>query len=314
MPVTPPADTALPSGRQHTISHGDQTAVVTEVGATLRHYQASGRAVLDGFAADARADGGRGQVLAPWPNRVRDGRWTIEGHEQQLALSEAAQRNAIHGLVRWVGWSTTRETPDTVTLSTTVWPQPGYPFHLALTATYRLDDAGLQVDLEARNIGPGTAPYGVGQHPYLSAAVAADDALVDDLHLTLPARTRLQLDDRGIPLGREPVENTAYDFRSPRRIGDLVLDDGYGDLLPDDDGRVRVRLEVPGGSGAELWAEGATRWLQLFSGDTLDAARRRRGLAVEPMSCPPDALRTGEDLVLLAADQTHLLSWGIRAW
>jgi aldose 1-epimerase len=111
----PGHDTRPPSGTQHEIRHGDQVAVVTEAGATLRSYQAAGRAVVDGFAAWARPDGGRGQVLAPWPNRVADGRWSWEGAEQQLALTEVANHNAIHGLVRWATWTTAKTTSGTST-------------------------------------------------------------------------------------------------------------------------------------------------------------------------------------------------------
>lgn len=306
----PGHDVRLPSGTQHEIRRGDQLAIVTEAGATLRSYEAAGRPVIDGFVATARVDGGRGQVLAPWPNRVADGRWSWEGAEQQLALSEPAKGNAIHGLVRWATWQLVDHATDGVTLTTTVWPQPGYSFRLALTATYRLDDDGLSVVIRARNEGDRPAPYGVGQHPYLTSGTELADTSV----LTVPASTRLLFDDRGNPVGREAVDGSAEDFRSPRAVGDLLLDTAYGDLLPGDDGRVRVRLENPDGGGTELWAGPATRWLQIFTGDTLAPDRRRRSLAVEPMSCPPGALASGEDLVLLAPGAEHALDWGVHAW
>ena len=300
----------LPSGTQYEIRHGDQRAVVTEVGATLRSYQAGGRPVVDGFSASVRAEGGRGQVLAPWPNRVADGKWTWNGAEQQLALSEADKHNAIHGLVRWATWTLVDAAADAVTLSTTLWPQPGYPFLLVLTASYRLTGDGLAVELRARNEGDQPAPYGVGQHPYLTAGTELADGTV----LTVPGRTRLLLDDRGNPVGSEAVDGSRYDFRVPREVGDLVLDTAYGDLLPDDDGRVRVRLENPDGGGTELWTGTSTRWLQVFTGDTLAPERRRRSLAVEPMSCPPGALASGDDLVILAPGEEHTLDWGLRRW
>ena len=306
----PGHDARLPSGTQHEIRHGDQVAVVTEAGATLRSYEAAGRAVVDGFAASAKPDGGRGQVLAPWPNRVADGRWTWDGAEQQLALTEVANHNAIHGLVRWATWTVVEHATDAVALTTTVWPQPGYPFRLGLTATYRVGDEGLSVVLRARNDGDRPAPYGVGQHPYLTAGTELADTTV----LTVPARTRLLFDDRGNPVGRAPVDGTPFDFRAPRAIGDLVLDTAYADLAPGADGRVRVRLERPDGGGTELWAGPATRWLQVFTGDTLSPDRRRHGLAVEPMSCPPGALASGEDLVVLAPGEEHDLEWGLHAW
>ena len=304
--------TARPSGEQHRIKRGDHVAVVTEVGAAVRSYVVGDRPVLDGFAADLRPDGGRGQVLAPWPNRVRDGRYRFDGQDQQLALSEAAKSNAIHGLVRWVGWAVQSHTDDTVVLATTVWPQPGYPWLLRLAATYALTDDGLEVTLAARNDGDSPAPYGVGQHPYLAAPAGVDGAV-----LTLPAERRLVMDDRSLPVGDAPVHGTPYDFRAGRAIGDLRLDEAYVALQPGPDGRVRVRLdEAAGDHGVELWCEAdTTSCLQVFTGDTLpDPARRRQGLAVEPMSCPPDALASGTDLVVLAPGDEHRLRWGVRGW
>lgn len=298
-----------PTGRQLTIAHGEQTAVVTEVGATLRTYDVHGRAVVDGFGVDRRADGGRGQILAPWPNRVRDGRYTFAGEQHQLALSEVAKSNAIHGLVRWAGWEPVEHTERSAVLTTTVWPQPGYPFLLRLSATYALDDDGLHVEVAATNEGGRPAPYGVGHHPYLTAG-----GQVDDMVLTVPARHRLLTDERGNPVGEEEVAGTAYDFTSPRRVGDLVLDTAYSDLVPDPSGAPVVRLEH-GAHGVEMSLGEGVRHLQVFSGDTLpDPARRRQGLAVEPMSCPPGALASGRDLAVLAPGDSHVLRWGLRGW
>lgn len=298
-----------PSGTQHEIRHADQVAVVTEVGATLRVYRIGDRDVVQGFDTTALPDGGRGQVLAPWPNRIEDGQYSWDGADRQLPLTEVGKHNAIHGLVRWVGWELSHRSDQKVTMSTTVWPTPGYPFLLELDATYALDDEGLGVTLTTRNAGDEAAPYGVGQHPYLLAG-----ARVDEVELTVPAETRLLVDDRGNPVGREPVAGTAYDFRSPRRVGDLVLDTAYADLLPDDDGWVRVRLAAADGTGVELRGDPATRWLQVFSGETLAPERRRTALAVEPMTCPPGAFRSGEDLVRLEPGQQHTHTWGLRAW
>ena len=98
-------------------------------------------------------------------------------------------------------------------------------------------------------------------------------------------------------------------------VGDLRLDEAFVGLEPGPDGLVRVRLTEPRSRlGVELWADAATRCLQVFSGDTLpDPARRRDGLAVEPMSCPADAFNSGTDLVVLEPGDTHRLRWGLRA-
>jgi len=299
-----------PTGTQHELTHADQVAVVTEMGATLRTYEVGGRPVIAGFPATHRPDGGRGQVLAPWPNRIRDGRYSFGGEEHQLGLTEVPKRNAIHGLVRWTGWQLAERGADRVSLTTTVWPQTGYPFLVRLRATYRLGDGGLDVALHARNDGDRAAPYGVGHHPYLTVGTAVDAAV-----LTLPAGQRLVADDRGIPVAAEAVAGTAYDFRTSRTIGDLVIDDAYVGLGRGSDGRVRVTLENSSGHGLEMWADEAASCLQVFTGDTLpDPALRRQSLAVEPMSCPAGAFDTGADLVTLQPGAEHELRWGVHSW
>src|SRR4051812_22319515 len=93
-----------PSGEQYEIRHGGQSATVTEMGATLRAYAHDGKPIIDGFAIDAFASGGRGQVLAPWPNRLSQGRYSFGGRHAKVPLNEPEHSNAIHGLVRWLPW------------------------------------------------------------------------------------------------------------------------------------------------------------------------------------------------------------------
>lgn len=300
-----------PTGEQWELRHGEQQAVVVQVGGGLRSYDVAGRALVDGFAPDARIDGGRGQVLLPWPNRVADGRYRWAGAEHQLPLTEVEHNNAIHGLVRWAEWRLVERDEASVQVAVRVWPQPGYPFALSVTATYQLGDDGLAVRLEARNEGEVAAPYGVGQHPYVQVGTER----VDDVLLTVPAAQWLRCDERGLPISTEPVDGTPFDFRTARPIGETVLDTPYAGLTTEADGRVVVRLAHPGdGTGVDVWGGAGTRYLQVFSGDTLQEARRRRGLAVEPMSCPPDALGSGTDVVTLQPGDSHALVWGLRPW
>ena len=95
-----------PSGEQITIAAGDQQAVIVEVGGGLRSYSAGGRQLIDGYNADEMSSSGRGQVLIPWPNRLQDGSYEFDKRHHQLPLNEPERRNAIHGLVRWVAWTT----------------------------------------------------------------------------------------------------------------------------------------------------------------------------------------------------------------
>ncbi|MEV6106970.1 gluconokinase, GntK/IdnK-type [Streptomyces sp. NPDC051940] len=300
------------TGAQWRLSRGGHSAVVVELGGALRDYNVNGRPLLDGFAADAAITGGRGQLLIPWPNRVGGGRYRFDGHDLQLPLTEPEHGNAIHGLLRWTPWRLLARTEDAVMVGTTLCPQPGYPFLLEVRAEYRLGPEGLETAVHTTNTGTAPAPYGVGQHPYLT--VGTD--LVDTALLTVPARDLLRTDDRGLPVGTEPVDGTPYDFRTARPIGGLRLDTAFTGLDRNSDGRAVVRLAHPSGlRGVDLWLGEGARYVQAYTGDTLSQPeRRRRGVAVEAMSCPADAFRSGTDLTRLEAGATHVLRWGLTPW
>jgi aldose 1-epimerase len=299
--------TVLPTGEQFALRTADAEAVVVEVGGGLRSYRVGGRDVVDGYAATEIPAGSRGAVLAPWPNRLRDGRYTWDGAEQSLALSEPETSTAIHGLVQYVPWQVVDRTGDTVRLEHLLHPHPGYPFVLRVQVAYELSPDGLRVTTTATNSGDVPLPYGEGHHPYLAAGPGL---LVDDCTLVLPAATRLEADERGLPTGAVPVAGTPYDLRAGRPIGDLVIDHCFTDLRRDDDGLARVRLTGPDGRGAEVWVDGAYSHLQLFTGDVLPE-RRRQGLAVEPMTCPPNAFATGESVIRLGPGESATGTWGI---
>ncbi|SFC79391.1 aldose 1-epimerase [Nocardioides terrae] len=298
-----------PSGQQFVISSGDYEAVVTESGGALRALSHAGRPLIDGFEEDAAASGGRGQLLMPWPNRVRDGRYAFEGVSQQLALSEPARHNASHGLVRWAAWSLVAHRPDHVTLTYRLMSQTGYPWTLDLEVGYALGPDGLTVTQSATNRAGTTAPYASGAHPYLRAGAGP----VDGWTVELPASVRILTDaERLLPVDTEGVEGTPYDLRAPRPLGDLVLNHAYGRLARDEHGRTTTRLRAPEGTGVELWVDEHHDWLMVYTADDVPATARR-SLAVEPMTAPIDAFNSGVDLVRLEPGQRFSASWGVRA-
>ncbi len=300
--------TLAPTGEQFVLRLDDAEVTVVEVGGGLRRYRVGDRELLDGYDETQMADAGRGHVLAPWPNRLRDGRYTWDGEEHRTPVTEPETGTAIHGLVRFVSWSVVDRAEDRVVLEHLLHPQPGYPFTLRLRIAYELSAAGLRVTTTATNEGAVPLPYGEGHHPYL----AAGPGLLDDCTLVAPGATRLETDDRGIPTGSVPVAGTAYDLRRGRPLGDLVVDHAFTDLERDADGRAWVRLTGPDGRGAAVWMDGHYRWLQLFTADPLPEPRRRRGLAVEPMTCPPNALQTGEDVIRLGPGESTTAAWGLQ--
>ncbi len=296
-----------PSGRQFEIARGEQRATIVELGGGIREYSVGAREVLEPYPLRAICDGAHGAPLIPWPNRLADGRYSFDGDEHQLALSEPARRNAIHGLMRWRPWRAAEHGPVHVLMRATLLPTNGYPFALDLAILYELTDAGLEVTTSATNIGAHACPFGTGQHPYLSPGRGR----IDECILQLAAATYLVSDERMIPVERQPVAGTPLDFSRPRRIEAAQLDVAFTDLQRDRAGNATVRLTGPDGCCVELWVDERHDFLELFSGDSLSPARRRGGLAAEPMTCAPNAFRSGEGLVRLEPGESFTSRWGV---
>jgi aldose 1-epimerase len=297
-----------PTGRQFAIGSGAARATVVEVGGGLRSFRVGDRDVLDGYDAGEMANSGRGQVLIPWPNRLEDGRYEWDGETQQLAINEFERTNAIHGLVRFDGWTCAHATDDRVEMAHTLWPRPGYPFTLELRVTYAIDVAGLTVTTTTRNAGTVPAPYGAGQHPYL---LPPANVSVDDCELSVPATRYFETDDRGLPIADRPVKDTPFDFTTSRPIGPLQLDTAFTDFTRDADGRAHVTLTGRDES-VMLWMDEGYPYVQVFTADTPPDDGRRKSIAIEPMTCPPNALATGTDVVRLDPGDRITTTWGLE--
>jgi aldose 1-epimerase len=129
--------------------------------------------------------------------------------------------------------------------------------------------------------------------------------------LRAPAGSVIHPDERGLPVNTVSVEGTEYDFRTARPIGETRLDHAFSDLSRDAGGLALVELsDARGDECVCLWLDRSYPYLMLFSGDTLPEADRR-SLAVEPMTCPPNALRTGTSLVHLQPGGAFTSVWGI---
>ena len=304
---------APPSGKQFCLRSGDSMAVITEVGAALRSYTVGEREFLDGFGVDQMCTDARGNPFFPWPNRIQDGSYRFDGAEYQLALTEPDKHNAIHGLTRWASWHVAdpKASPGshTLRLQHTLHPQPGYPFMLRCEITYRLGSSGLRVETRATNIGADPCPYATGAHPYVTVGTE----LIDELSVRLPAATYYPTDERGIPVDRCSVEGTEFDLRKPTRLGERKIDNAFTDLDRDDDGGATVTVSAPDGRAVDLWMDAAYGYVEVFTGDSLpEAARRRRGLGLEPMTAAPNAFRTGDGLLTLQPGETAEAAWELR--
>jgi len=291
-----------------TATGGSSTAIVTEVAAALRTFQIDGVDLTEPYGADRTPPFGDGIVLAPWPNRVEDGIWLLDGKRQHLDITEPARHNAIHGLLRSTAYRVTDQSETSVTLAATVYPQHGYTFMIDSTVTYELVEGGLTVTHAFRNLSGAKAPVAVGTHPFFRIG----DVPVEDLVLRLSASTRFETDDRLIPLSENPVEGTEFDLRDGVRVGDLRLDDAFGGVTVTD-GESVSSLTAPDGRRVEMWQDDQHPYVQVF---TTRKFPKDGGLglavAIEPMTAAPNALNTGLGLKWLEPDERWVVRWGIR--
>lgn len=288
---------------------GGYQAVLRRTGACLHRLRHSGRDLLLPGEGEEAPDYA-GVVLAPWPNRVVDGRYAWEGERHLLDVNEPERGHALHGLV----WSVPAEVSDVgparVSFVHRLRNRPGYPFELDVTTRYSVGPDGLTCEIEARNVGGRSAPYGCGAHPYVRAA----SGCADDCLLELPGAEVLEVEgERLVPGEVVSVSGASYDFRRPRRLEDQRLDHAFTALDRGADGRVRVRLTCPGGHGVQLWADEAFDWLHVYTCDRPGQPWNRRGVALEPTTCPPGAFGSGRDLVALAPGERHRARWGLAA-
>lgn len=302
----------LPTGRPFVLERDGVHAEIGSVAAVLRSLTVRGADLTLPIPADRAPAMCNGIILSPWPNRVRAGRWVLDGEPQQLDITEPERGGALHGLLQFSDYEVTEQSPDAVTLAATIFPQHGWPFLLETWVRYELESDGLAVTHGARNLSAARAPYATGSHPYLRVG----DAPIADLELTVPASTYFAVDDRLDPIGEVDVAGTPYDVRAPHRVGGLAVDTAFGGVQHADvaNGRGDVAwLTAPDGSRTTLWQSTEWGYVQVFTTHEMPG---RVGpidaIAIEPMTAPPDALNSGQGLIWLEPGESWEGSWGLR--
>ncbi|WP_337002514.1 MULTISPECIES: aldose 1-epimerase family protein [unclassified Microbacterium] len=293
--------TASPTGAQIPLQLGAVTAQIAQVGASLRSLRVGGVDLVPPYPHALPTPACSGVVLAPWPNRVRDGRWDDEGTPRQLALTEPKTANASHGLLRFTAYEFTHTAAEAV-LRATIVPQTGYPYLIETTVTYALTADGIAVTHTLTNRSTTPAPVALGTHPF----VTIGDVDPHELVLRIPAATAFTTDERMLPIGTRPAEAA---LRDGVRLGDVTLDTGFADLARDADGRVRHSLTAPDGRRATLWQGEGFDYVQVYT--TPAYPGQSLAVAIEPMTAPADALNSGLGIRRLAPDETWTLRWGI---
>ena len=286
------------------ISHGKYTAEISTMGAALAALKFE---VSDLIEPRTHPRYFSGELLAPWPNRIKDGKYQYRGHDFQLPVNEVNRNNALHGLVFDKDWSVITHEKDRIILQIIVDEQEKYPGILELEISYELDELGLLSTLTATNRGASQLPYGASTHPYIS--VPGLDS-VNNFKLGFGANKVLLTDEqRLLPTELVDIDTTNFDFRTPRAIGDLFIDHAF---LQDPELPREVSVTSRDGIGILISFNESAKWVQIHTADRSGGADSRKVLAVEPMTCPPDAFNSGIDLIELLPEQSHQLIWRIQ--
>lgn len=291
------------------ISAGDYEAKIRSFGGGLSELKFQGRNLIEPY--DETTGDGRygGDLLAPWPNRIRDGRYAINGHEFQLPINEKHRNNSLHGLVTDLNWQVLNSSPSNATLGVVLPASDHYPTTLKMTVEYQLNQIGLIWSLSAKNVGTASVPYGASIHPYL---IAGSEGRVDDWVLRIPADEVLDVDsERLLPLDLVSVAAKNFDFRSGSVIGHRFIDHAF--KAANSALEQRVDVIAKNGSGVRMEFDGSSPWIQIHTADRDGGHDSRICLAVEPMSCPPDAFNSGIDLIWLLPCDEHKMTWKICA-
>lgn len=272
-------------------------SLVPARGACLTDLVIGGVSLLDGYREASELDTldwGKSAILAPFPNRLKDGKYAFDGREYQFPINEPARNNALHGFVMDKPFEIVEEDGLSVALE---YRYDGgfeyFPFPFLLRVAYSLSAAGgFSVFFEMKNTGKGPMPAGLGWHPYFRLGDSADA-----LSLQLPAAGQVLVDERMIPTGEKLRFS---DFEAMKQIGETAFDTGF--RLPEP---CEVRLRE-GQREVVYWQDEEFPFLQVF------IPPARRSIALEPMTCNIDALNNGEGLRVLAPGEAIRGGAGLR--
>ncbi|MFJ5955266.1 aldose 1-epimerase family protein [Paenarthrobacter sp. NPDC092416] len=310
---TPTAGIAAPTGQQFRITAESEpgghavSAVITELGGTVRSLTVDGEPLIEEFPELGLPKHCEGEILIPWPNRVRDGRWSHAGKDLQLAINEPERCNAIHGLVKYRPHQVVRRSATELTLHVRIYPSDGYPFALDVETTYSVSAQGLKVTHALTNKSDQPAPAAIGSHPYIRVGATP----MQDVSLTVNAASYVVVDERLNPVGTSPVSGTPMDLAAGPKVGWLQLDTAFLDLTPAPDGMYRHILEAPNGDTVEVWGDANYQYAQVYTTTSYPSGGHRTAVAVEPMTALPNAFNSGEGLRWLEPGEEWLSSWGI---
>lgn len=274
-----------------------KAVIVPAFGCNIIQLILNAHNILDGNTTESDLKANvlaKGNFLIPFPNRIENGTYTFEGKKYQLPCNHQPENHAIHGLLWDKPFTITEQNiaDDSVSIKAehTIEPDQytGYPFHLHSIITITLSTKKLTIEISAKNNGNQNLPYGAGWHPYITTGKT-----IDDCTLNIPSNHIMELSDTSvmIPTGKiiettvpkgEKLETTTFDTCFTPLISHETIFENI-----------------------HLFQDKTMNFLQIYTPE------QRTSIAIEPMSCAPNAFNNGMGLISLAPHQSVMHTFGI---
>ena len=214
-----------------TLENGDAKIKIMNRGATIVSFKTFGVDVIGGYdkLEDYVADTGsyQGATVGRVANRIGDAQFCMDGAIYMVTDNDNG--NCLHGGdgFSFKTWKIDELTEDSVTMSYhSADGEEGFPSAVDVRVKFTLRGAAVIIEYEA--IPDGKTPIALTNHSYFN--LDGFGGVIDNHIATIYADSYTEVDEKLIPNGVRPsVEGGAFDFRSPKKIGEDFSNsvDGY---------------------------------------------------------------------------------------
>ena len=236
----------------------------------------------------------KSSLLFPFPGRIKNGKYDYNQQSFQLEQNEKNRSNAIHGLVYdkhfEVESTETSEVDATVVLSyDSKGTLVGFPFNFQLIITYLITNGSVELSATVKNKDEVSFPFGLGWHPYFKSEHLQNSSL------SFSSDEQLVCNENQIPKSAKK-NNLQQTFKLKNKF----FDDSF--ILLEKE----VKFKSENYSLNMNFSENSDAFLQIYTPED------RKSIAIEPMSCSPNAFNSGNGLKILQPDETYTWEVGLN--
>lgn len=277
---------------KQTINSGNLELEIDTLGARITRFTSNGKEVMK--TAKDELQGYNGMVLAPWPNRIPNGKYNLDGNEHQLEVNEIDRNNALHGFAFKTEFEVTHHSENQINLASVLINPAGYPFEIFMQLQYKLDAKGFSCQVRATNQSNIDVPFGIAFHPYYPVD--------DETQISIPANKHIVTNQQMIPIGEEPNPHKTFMY------SEVDFDDCFSELERNN-GIAEIKIQSRE-QLITLWQDQAFDFVMVYTTNDFDAAEgTKKVIAIEAQSCTANAFNT--DPPLLGPGEIFEGSWGL---